>query len=220
MTSQEMQYPKSLVASVAKQLTDFRLEGFVPGYGRIPAQLMLVGEAPGRTELDTHKPFTGAAGRELDRWLKENQLSREQLYITSAVRNRPFSVKPQPNGEMKYPNRTPSKKEVAFSAPLLDYEIQQVKPLIIATLGNIGLQRLLGKDYTVSHYHGQLLTQPIQQADPNHPGSYLFTERSYHIVPLYHPAAVLYARRLEPDIVEDWHKLSGYLKELQEESGT
>ena len=54
---------------------------------------MIVGEAPGRNEIVNNIPFSGDAGKELDKSLKQIGLSRDQVYITSAVRSRPFSVK-------------------------------------------------------------------------------------------------------------------------------
>lgn len=87
--------------------------------------------------------------------LSSTGLTREEVYITSAVRSRPYRVTHRINkrtqqSETVYPNRTPTRSEVFAHAPILDYELMKVQPKLIATLGNIGLQRLLGKEYTVT----------------------------------------------------------------------
>ncbi len=83
--------------------------------------------------------------------LSSTGLTREDVYITSAVRSRPYRVTHRINKrtqqtETVYPNRTPTRSEVFAHAPILDYELMEVQPKLIATLGNIGLQRLLGKN--------------------------------------------------------------------------
>ena len=75
---------------------------------------MLVGEAPGKTEIDTHIPFSGQAGKELMQALSSTGLTREDVYITSAVRSRPYRVTHRINKrtqqtETVYPNRTPTR---------------------------------------------------------------------------------------------------------------
>ena len=128
---------------------------------------MIVGEAPGRTEIENFIPFSGQAGKELMASLALVGLTREEVYITSAVRSRPYSIKERINKrsgahEVVHPNRTPT-KEVLLHAPLLDYEIQKVDPPLIATVGNIGLQRLLGNRYSITNVHGQPIRSAIQQ---------------------------------------------------------
>ena len=71
----------------------YQLEGFVPGQGPLHPKLMIVGEAPGRTEIENFIPFSGQAGKELMASLALVGLTREEVYITSAVRSRPYSIK-------------------------------------------------------------------------------------------------------------------------------
>lgn len=163
-----MEYPKELIQEASLRMNGRPVEGFIAGQGPLHPKLMLVGEAPGKTEIDTHVPFSGQAGKELMQALSSTGLTREDVYITSAVRSRPYRVVQRINKRTKqqeivYPNRTPTKAEVLAHAPILDYEIKQVQPQLIATLGNIGLQRLLGKEYTVTKNHGQLYTGPVLQ---------------------------------------------------------
>ncbi len=111
---------------------------------------MLLGEAPGETEIHNGIPFSGRAGKQLMGFLERIHVTREEVYITSAVRSRPYKwrEKKERNGEIiqkKY-NRTPNQGEIVAHAPLLDYELEKINPKLIVTLGNIGLQRLIGKD--------------------------------------------------------------------------
>ena len=86
--------------------------------------------------------------------------SRDNTYITSVVRQRPYSIKQvrdKKTGELveKRPNRTPTKKEVLAFAPLFDWELATVAPRIIVPLGNTALQRLLGPTANIGELHGQ-----------------------------------------------------------------
>ncbi|EOL47487.1 uracil-DNA glycosylase [Enterococcus caccae] len=211
-----MNYPKKLVETVTHKMEGHNLEGFLSGKGPKNAVLMLIGEAPGETEIKTKIPFSGRSGKKLDGWLAESGLSREDIYITSAVRSRPFYVKEQLNKrtgiiETKYPNRTPTKAEVLAYAPLLDYEIKTIQPKIFVPMGNIGLQRLLGNDYTISKSHGKLLHLPIL-AYSNETNQLTKTSDSYAVFPTYHPAAVFYNQKLEAAIESDWLLLGSLLK--------
>ena len=109
---------------------------------------MLLGEAPGETEIHNGIPFSGRAGKQLMDFLERIDVTREEVYITSAVRSRPYKWREKKeNGEIiqkKY-NRTPNQGEIVAHAPLLDYELEKIHPKLIVTLGNIGLQRLTGK---------------------------------------------------------------------------
>ncbi|MGX7149231.1 uracil-DNA glycosylase [Enterococcus ureasiticus] len=211
-----MNYPKKLVEAVEQKMLGHNLEGFLSGKGPKNAVLMLIGEAPGETEIKTKIPFSGKSGKKLDSWLSESGLSREDIYITSAVRSRPFSIKEQLNKrtgivETKYPNRTPTKSEILAYAPLLDYEIQTIQPKIFVPMGNIGLQRLLGNDYMISKNHGQLLHLPILVYSKEK-NQLTKTSESYPVFPIYHPAAVFYNQKLEPIIESDWLLLGSLLK--------
>lgn len=213
------EYPPQLLAEVKARTAGCQLTGFTPGQGPINPDLMLVGEAPGRHEEKVNIPFSGASGQELMGFIESIGYSRSTVYITSVVRQRPYSikkVKDKKTGELieKHPNRTPTKKEVLAFAPLFDWELATVKPRLIVSLGNTALQRLLGRNANIGELHGQLLHQKIQQANANHDG-YQMSPTKYWIMPMYHPAAVLYARRLEPTIKDDWQKLGREIKILK-----
>ena len=79
-----MQYPKELATAVQQASRSYPLEGFVPGQGPLHPKLMIVGEAPGRTEIENFIPFSGQAGKELMKSLALAGLTREDVYITTA----------------------------------------------------------------------------------------------------------------------------------------
>lgn len=211
-----MDYPDKLVNLVAERSKDFQLEGFIAGQGPLQPKLMLVGEAPGRNEIVNHIPFSGAAGKELIQAMASIGLTRDNTYITSAVRSRPYKIVERVNKrtqeiEIVYPNRTPNKKEVLAHAPILDYELAAVQPKIIATLGNIGLQRLLGPKWQISERHGEVYRGPVLELSAEQ-NNYRISEKEYTIVPLFHPAAIFYNRPLSEKILADWLTLENLLK--------
>ena len=214
-----MKYPEELVERVKQRAAGYRLEGFLSGQGKINPPLMIVGEAPGRKEITAHIPFSGQSGQELMKSLAITGLTRDDVYITSVVRSRPYSVKKVKNKktgeiETKTPNRTPTKKEVLAYAPLFDWELNQVDPQIIVTVGNTSLQRILGPKFNVGTHHGQVFRQPIQQLNATGDG-YILSDREYTVISTFHPAAVFYNRKLAPEIEKDWHLIDQVLKKRQ-----
>lgn len=205
--------PQEIIAASIARLAGHQVEGFLLGHGKWPASIMFVGEAPGANEIREGIPFIGQAGKVLSGYLEGIGLSRDDLYISSAVRSRPYKEKVLQRGsdepKISYSNRTPTKKEVLAHAPILDAEIAIVEPEIIVPLGNIALHRLIGSHETVSSLHGRTIEGPIQQLiDPSEPEKgYQFSEKIYRIFPMFHPAAVIYNRKLENVIQEDIQKL-------------
>lgn len=216
-----MKYPQELIDEVQARSKGMRLEGINEGAGPIHPALMIVGEAPGRDELVSHKPFSGDSGKELMKSLATIGLKREDVYITSAVRSRPYGVKrvfsKRENKEVtKYPNRKPTKKEVLAHAPFLDYEIKVVQPKLIVTVGNTGLERLLGPGHKISAEHGTVIEDtPILELNEKKDG-YQWSKARYTIFPQYHPAAVFYNRKLTDDIEKDWQVIKPYLEKNNE----
>lgn len=213
-----IKYPADLLAQVKSATAGRRLTGFTPGQGPRHPELMLIGEAPGRHEEQVNIPFSGASGQELMKLVESIGYSRQTVYITSVVRQRPYSIKrvrDKKTGAMveKRPNRTPTKGEVRAFAPLFDWELHYVDPQVLVPLGNTALQRLLGSQANIGQLHGHLLTAPIQEADPAGK-SYRMSQRSYQIFPMYHPAAILYARRLQPTVEADWQRLGRFMQKL------
>ncbi|PRO67309.1 uracil-DNA glycosylase [Alkalicoccus urumqiensis] len=197
-----------------KRAEGFALEGFVYGSGPEKPALMLVGEAPGETEIHNGIPFSGRSGKELMGFLERAGLTREDVYITSAVRSRPYrwGTKKNRDGtttERKY-NRAPTQKEIRAHAPLLDYELAHVKAPLLVTLGNVGLRRLVGPGYKITDVHGKVIRHPVQILENEQFG---WTETVYDIFPTYHPASFFYNRRVLEDIHADMDQLARIMKE-------
>lgn len=210
-----MEYPQTLVTEAAHRSEGLALEGFIAGQGPLHPKFMLVGEAPGRKEVENFIPFSGQAGKELMKAFAIAGVTREDVYITSSVRSRPFSKRVRLNkrsGEQEtvYPNRTPNRKEVLAHAPILDYEIATIQPQLLVTVGNIGLHRLLGNTYTVTKDHGTIIHHPILELDETR-NNYRWSEKSYTLIPTFHPAAVFYNRKLQPLIEADWQLIGSQL---------
>ncbi|MBC1505091.1 uracil-DNA glycosylase [Listeria booriae] len=208
-----MTYPRELIDPVIAKNSEFDLEGFVFGNGDFSPEIMLIGEAPGEVEIRTGVPFTGRAGKELDKTLAIAGLTRDQVYITSVVRSRPFGHKTKIDRAghtvQKYPNRLPKPQEILLHAPLLDYEISQVKPKLIVALGGCALKRLIDNKMTISASHGRLWRGPIKQLGADE--KYEASPRDYTIFPTFHPAAIFYNRKIESDLIADWEQLKEIL---------
>jgi uracil-DNA glycosylase len=116
----------------------------VPGSGPAPADIMLVGEAPGKEEDLTGEPFVGRAGRLLDAALVQSGLERSKVFITSVIKCRP----PQ--------NRKPKKAEIDQCRPYLQAQIEFLHPKIICLMGNTATQAVLGRQ-GVTTLRGQIL---------------------------------------------------------------
>src|SRR3990167_8595778 len=117
-------------------LYEFRLKskGFpVIGEGSHDAHFMFVGEAPGRNEAATGRPFCGTAGKILDELLASIDIPRTEVYITNIVKDRP----PQ--------NRDPLPSEIEIYGPFLDRQIDIIRPKVIVTLGRYSMQYIMQK---------------------------------------------------------------------------
>lgn len=210
--------PESIAELGRKRIEGFPVEGFIYGEGPKNPELMLIGEAPGEFELVDGIPFIGRAGKELMQSLASIGLTREDVYITSAVRSRPYRWGTRKNRDgtttkRKY-NRPPTQKEILAHAPVLDYELVNVQPKLIVTLGNVGLQRLLGKTEKVTELHGQLLQRPVQYLAELDDTIFHWTDDHYSIVPTFHPASVFYRPSHRPSLDADWLAIGRLLDKL------
>lgn len=113
----------------------------VPGDGPLPAKVMLIGERPGKTEPATGRPFTGAAGHELDRYLKLGGLRREECYVTNLVKD--------------YLDDDPTEAEVLRDLPELLEELESCAPELLIPMGRHAIRFFLG-DVDVERVHGLL----------------------------------------------------------------
>lgn len=161
----------------------------VPGEGSPEADIMFVGEAPGRNEDVQGRPFIGAAGKFLDEMLAGIKMSREDVYITNVVKYRP----PE--------NRDPSPEEVQACWPWLEQQIDFIKPKLIVFLGRHALNRFF-PDEKIGDVHGKLLKKKIEGIP---------TE---NFLALYHPAAALYNGGMRETLMEDFKKLPKIIKTI------
>ena len=154
--------------------------------------LMLVGEAPGETEVVKGRPFVGKAGKNLDEFLLLAGLKREEIFVSNAVKIRPTET--GPTGRKR--NRAPNKEELSLFTPWLLREIAAVRPRAIATLGNVPLRALTEGKRTVGDCHGTWMDSAA--------GRPLFA--------LYHPASIIYRRALAPVYEQDVKALAADLR--------
>jgi DNA polymerase len=165
-----------VVALKESPLYEFRIESKnlpVIGEGSHFAKIMFIGEAPGRNEAKTGRPFCGAAGKILDELLESAGIERSEIYITNIVKDRP----PQ--------NRDPLPEEIKIYGPFLDRQIEIIQPKIIATLGRYAM------GYIMPKFGLEFELEPISV---NH-GKVFDGTASYgdiKVVPLYHPAVAVY----------------------------
>jgi uracil-DNA glycosylase len=177
-------------------LFSYRTEnGYVPvlGDGNADAQTVFVGEAPGKNEAKTGKPFCGAAGKILDSLLQSVKLSRADIYITNIVNDRP----PE--------NRDPFPAELKAYAPYLDQVLETIEPKVIATLGRFSMEYIMRKFGLESDI------EVISQAH----GKKYKTKTPWGegvIIPLYHPAASIYNQKLKDTLKEDFRILKKFVK--------
>lgn len=164
----------------------------VPGVGSADADILFIGEAPGKKEDETGEPFVGAAGKFLNEMLESVGLSRSDIYITNVVKYRP------PN------NRDPLPEEVAACWPWLRAQVELIDPKIIILLGRHALDRFVpGK--RISSEHGKAFRRNV----PNL-GTYVFYA-------LYHPAAALYNGSMRETLMKDFAKIPKILELMGKE---
>jgi DNA polymerase len=165
----------------------------VPGDGNPDADIMFVGEAPGKNEDEQGIPFVGAAGKFLAEMLASVGLKREDIYITNVVKYRP------PN------NRDPLPDEIDACMPWLHEQIKIIEPKVIVTLGRHAMEHFIpGKK--ISEVHGQAFRRSFPDLGPR------------VFFALYHPAAALYNGGMRGTLIEDFQKIPKIVEKLKSES--
>lgn len=159
------------------------------GDGSPDADIVFVGEAPGKNEDEQGLPFVGAAGKFLNEMLAMIGLKRQDVYITNIVKYRP------PN------NRDPYPDEKAEFLPFLRAQLDVIKPKLIITLGRHSMEVLLPAGLSISQCHGQ----------PKR-----FKGQVY--LPLFHPAAALYTGSMRQTLIDDFMKIPAILNKLSSEA--
>jgi DNA polymerase len=154
------------------------------GEGNPHADIVFIGEAPGKNEDQQGKPFIGAAGKFLNEMLEMIGLKREDIYITNIVKYRP------PN------NRDPLPEEKAAWLPYLQEQLDIIKPKLIVTLGRHSMDVLL-PGLKISQVHGQ----PKRLKD-------------HVYLPLFHPAAALYNGGMRQTLIDDFALIPAILQKI------
>ena len=175
-----------LLSAEAHECTKCRLAGtrtnVVFGVGNPNADLMFIGEAPGRDEDEKGEPFVGRAGQLLTDIIKAMKLSRDQVYIANVIKCRP----PE--------NRNPEPDELDACRPFIRRQVEIIKPKVIVTLGRFGLQSLTEKSYSISAVRGQWLEYD-----------------GIKLMPTYHPAYLLRTPAAKKDVWADMKKVMAEL---------
>lgn len=164
--------------------------------------IMFIGEAPGKDEAASGRPFVGRAGKQLDGMLKLAGIDREEVFVTNTVKYRPVK---STGGRLS--NRTPTLSEVREGLELLRFEIETVAPEVIATLGNVPLSAV----QLISDIKGEQLTVGMAHGMPT---VTVIGGRLIKLFPLYHPAAAIYNRELKPALERDLITLGEYARSL------
>jgi DNA polymerase len=171
---------------IAAACTKCRLAGsrtqVVYGVGNPRADLMFIGEAPGRDEDLKGEPFVGRAGQLLTDIIKAMTLGRDDVYIANVIKCRP----PE--------NRNPEPDELDACRPYIRRQVELIEPKVIVTLGKFALQSLLEKSYGITAVRGQWLTY-----------------NGVKVMPTYHPAYLLRTPAAKKDVWADMKKVMAVL---------
>ena len=164
------------------------------GKGNPKAKILFIGEAPGAKEDELGVPFVGQAGKELDKLLNGIGLGIEDVYIANILKYRP------PN------NRNPTMEEIKSHTPFLIKQIEVINPKIISTLGNYATKFVLAgfntKEMNKIEGIGKIHGKPKN----------IFLDGTQRIViPLYHPASMLYNPNLRQVLQQDFSIISSFL---------
>jgi DNA polymerase len=172
----------------------------VTGEGSQDAKIMFIGEAPGKNEVKSGKPFCGASGRILDELLASVGILRKDVYITNIVKDRPPM------------NRDPFPDEIDAYGPYLDRQIEIIKPKTIATLGRFSAVYIMNKFglsskvELIGNMHGKLFSAKGGSASGGEGSSY----GPINIVPLYHPAVAVYNSNTKEGLKKDFEILKDF----------
>lgn len=154
----------------------------VSGEGDADAEVVFIGEAPGRTEAETGRPFVGRSGKLLRRLIVEAGLLEEDVYITSPVKYLPIYI-------------TPTKQDIAHGKTHLDSQLEVIDPKVIVLLGNVAVQGVLGRKVQASKEHGRVVVE---------------NSRKYFIT--VHPAAALRFKKFKVLLEKDFKNLRRLLE--------
>ena len=176
---------RNICPDLAKQANQL-----VFGTGSVDANVVFIGEAPGKNEDLRGEPFVGASGKFLDEMLESIGLARSNIYITNIVKYRPPK------------NRDPSREEKEAFMPFLYAQLAAIAPKVVVTLGRHSTNCFL-PGLQISAIHGQ--TQQISVEVES-------KQYNWTILPLYHPAAALYNGKLRQTLLKDFKTIKQITK--------
>lgn len=174
------------------------------GTGSPDADIIFIGEAPGKNEDLSGEPFIGAAGKFLDQMLQSIKLERKDIYITNIVKYRP------PN------NRDPLPEEKQEFLPYLHAQLEVIQPKVIVTLGRHSTNCFL-PGLQISKIHGQPKWIKVKRSSKmaeilESDGSEMM---QWVILPLYHPAAALYNGGMRRTLIDDFQKIPEIINQIE-----
>jgi uracil-DNA glycosylase family 4 len=164
------------------------------GAGNPDAEIVFIGEAPGKKEDLQGKPFVGAAGKFLNEMLELIDLKREDVYITNIVKYRP------PN------NRDPLPEEKRAFLPYLQSQLEVIQPKVVVTLGRHSMNCFL-PDLQISQVHGEPKRIKLQLKDNS-------DTLEGVVLPLFHPAAALYNGSMRQTLIDDIMLIPTIIKKI------
>ena len=162
----------------------------VVGEGSIDSNILFIGEAPGRNEDISGKPFVGRAGRIFDDLLKSIKLERNDVYITNILKCRTHN------------NRNPVKAEIEACSKYLTYQIDIIKPKIIVTLGNFA-KAFIFKKFGLENERISKIHSRVYNLDSSY--GYI------NIIPLFHPAVATYNPKKKSTLLKDFNVIKKYI---------
>jgi uracil-DNA glycosylase family 4 len=154
----------------------------VPGEGNADADIVFLGEAPGKKEAESGRPFIGPAGKVLRGLIKDAGLKDENVYITSPVKYLPKYV-------------TPTPKDIKHGKKHLQKQLDIIQPKIVVLMGRVAALAMLNKNVSIAKEHGKIIKQDGI--------TYLIT---------YHPAAPLYSPKVREELVKDFKILKKLIR--------
>lgn len=168
------------------------------GKGNPNAEILIIGEAPGKNEDLAGLPFVGAAGKHLDSLLGLIDMTMESVYIANILKYRP------PN------NRPPAFTEIKAHTPFLIEQIKIIQPKLIVTLGNFATKFILAKLDCEQMSKIQGITQVHAKVHKVH-----LDHMELTVLPLFHPAACLYNNSLRKSLEHGFKKIPAVFKTLR-----
>jgi uracil-DNA glycosylase len=159
------------------------------GVGNPYAQVMFIGEAPGRQEDLGAEPFIGAAGKYLNELLALAGLKREEIYIANVLKCRPPD------------NRDPKPEEIEVCTPFLRDQVRAIHPDILVTLGNFATRFILKTEKGITSLRGQF-----------------YPAGRFQVLPIFHPAAAIYDQSKRSLMEQDFLMLGECLAQARQDN--